>query len=963
MSFWQNEVALKATITSTLFWEVEMLRKVFIVLLTLLVSSSMLYAATTGKIAGVVKDKETGEPLPGANVIVVGTTLGAATDVNGQYVILNVPVGTYSVKAGFIGYRDVTIHNIRVSLDLTTEANFDLPTEAIELGSVEIVAERPLVNKNATNEVHIVSGEQIKKLPLRGYENVAALSGAVVKVGGTLYVRGGRSDEVAYYIDGVLQNNPLNNGRVGSLANNSIEEVQTQTGGFNAEFGFANSGVIQVTSKTGGPKLNLNGEVISDDWLSRTSKNLGAYSYGYNLYTLSLNGPVPGLKNAKFYLAGERTYMADRDPRAGVHPAGVDEATGNVILTEGPKPSNALSRWNWNGNISLDVRPFQFKIGGNSTRDNWRSYQHAYSLFNSEFNPKSTRDTDSYYLKATHTVNASTFWTATGSWFRTFGESGDYRFFDDVEAYGDTTKNHFLRSPGNNPRLDAAKAYFSPLGTTWGNYSKNETSYLGLKADITHQAGRTHELKAGFDFRRNTVRSYSVGPLRVASARAANPEASDESVYRSAFADNTGYNILGTEKVDEGINKARHPLIGAAYVQDKLEFSDLVLNLGLRWDYFDTDEPTFADPSNIILNADGNIDPAQLRDPETYSVLSPRIGMSFPVTDQTVFHAQWGKFIQSPRLDRLFIGYTGFANRLQAGNFVTLNNPLLKPIKTTAFEVGFRQQLGNNAALNITAYYKELRDLIQARNLNINQTTFATFINGDYGTVKGVSMTFELRRTQHVSAFASYTLQFAGGTGSASNDAFAINWLGNPPVYPTFVAPLSFDQRHTGSVNVDFRTVAGEGPRFLGGHPFGRFGANLLFTFGSGRPYTPGQMRSAVFGSGPAAQNRPQAAINSSYTPFTSQLDFKVDKSFEVGGVDFNVYFWAINILNTKNVRSVYEQSGEPNTDGYLESDPGKSDIARLGPNFVSYYDARVNNPNNYDLPRQYRLGLQFNLQ
>jgi len=946
-----------------------MYRKLSIVLLSLLILPALLFAGTTGKIRGKVTDKETGEALPAGNVTIVGTTMGAAADLNGEYVILNVPVGSYSVRSSFIGYSSVTISNVRVSADLTTEVNFALPAEAIGVGAVEIIAERPLVNKNATNEIHITTAEQIQNLPVRGYENLVALNGGVVKVGGNIYVRGGRTEEVAYYIDGVLQNDPWSANRSGDLINNSIEEVQVQSGGFNAEYGFANSGLVNVTSKTGGADLVLSGEIISDEFLSEDEKNLGTFSYGYNLYNLAVSGPVPGSDKIKFYLAGERQFLRDRRTSSGVHPAGVDETTGEVILKEGPLPNNQLARWNWNGNVTIDLRPLQFKIGGNSTRDDWREYIHTWSLFNSENNPRNVRDTDSYYVKATHTLGANTFYTATASFFRTERKRGDYRFFEDVEAYGDTTKNPYLRSPGNNPPRDAALAEFRPFGTTLGTFSRNKSSYFGLKADLTHQQGTVHELKTGFELRYNTIRRYEVSGLRIGSARNANPDASLESIYSSAYAEPIGYNILGTEEIDEGINGARHPILAAFYVQDKLEFSDLVVNIGLRYDYFKTDEATFADwnpelgEGTVKLTPDGQIDPSQLGDDKTYTTLSPRIGLSFPVTDRTVFHAQYGKFTQQPDLENLYVGYLEMANRLRAGNMVTMDNPLLKPVKTTSYEIGFRQQIGDNAALDITAYYKELRDLIQARNLSLNNTSFATFVNGDFGSVKGLSATFELRRTQRVAAVASYTLQYAGGTGSAANDAFAINWLGNPPVYPTFVAPLDFDQRHTGSLSIDFRTLAGEGPTFMGGHPFGRLGANLLFTFGSGRPYTPGHMRSAIFASGPAAQNRPQAAINSAYRPFVSQLELKVDKSFTLAGVDLNAYLWVINLLGTKNVRNVYEQTGEPDTDGYLVTAAGQALINLHGENFVSYYNARLNNPYNFEIPRQIRLGLRFDVR
>lgn len=930
-----------------------MLKKILFVVVAVLVPIS-LFAQTTGKIAGTVTDRETGDPLPGANVVVEGTTLGAATDINGNYVILNVPVGTYAVRASFIGYETVTVRNIRVSIGLTTELNFELPSEALEVGEIEVVAERPLVNKNATNTIKIVSSEDIENLPVRGYANVAGLQGGVVQVGGTLYVRGGRPEEVQFYVDGVSQNDPFTLNRAGDLINNSIEEVQVQTGGFNAEYGFANSGIIQVTTKTGGSDYQVSGEIITDEFLGDDSETLGAFGYGYNIRNIAFSGPVPSTDKAKFYFAIENSDFDDSRRSAGVHPVRFDSTTNQVITRGGPLPNNGLERWNWNGNILLDFRPLQFKIGGNSTRDEGRNYIHSFSLFNNELNPRTEREVDSYFLKATHTVGSNTFWTATASWFRSEFRQGDPRFFEDVEAYGDTSRNPALPLPGNNPRTNDLHARFRPEGTTFGVWQKSKSTYFALRADLTHQSGRLHEFKAGFETRFHTIRRYQVFPLRIASARAANPGASTPDVYRSAFAANIGYDVTGQTEVNDGIDRARKPTLAAVYVQDKLEFSDLVLNLGLRWDYFATDAPTFEDPTNVEITEGGFIDPAQLGEEKTYSDLNPRIGISFPVTDRTVFHAQYGKFTQPPELDRLYIAYTDFANNLQAGNFTTSENPELRPVRTTAYEVGFRQQIGDNAALDVTAYYKELRDLVQARNIQAQPVAYAAFVNGDYGTVKGVSATFQLRRTKRVAMSAQYTLQFAGGTGSAANDAFAINWLGNPPVYPTFVAPLDFDQRHTGAINFDFRTTATD--------VVGRAGLNLLLTFHSGRPYTPGQMRSAVFATGPSAQNQPVAAINSATMPFFINLDAKLDKSFTVGNVDFNVYLWVINLLDNEGVRNVYEQNGEPDTDGWLQTPQGEA-FAAQAPSAASFYRARVNSPFNFEEPRQYRLGVRFNIK
>ncbi|MDZ7315059.1 MAG: TonB-dependent receptor, partial [candidate division KSB1 bacterium] len=182
-----------------------------------------LFSATTGKIIGVVTDKATGEALAGANVMIEGTTLGAATNAQGGYIILNVPPGIYTLKASFIGYQVVRISNVRVSVDLTTEVNFQLPTEAIEVQQISIVAERPLINVNATNETHIMTAEDIANMPVRSYAGVVATASGVVSARGTLYVRGGRQDEIAYYVDGIYSNDLRTGQRVGDVPITSLE--------------------------------------------------------------------------------------------------------------------------------------------------------------------------------------------------------------------------------------------------------------------------------------------------------------------------------------------------------------------------------------------------------------------------------------------------------------------------------------------------------------------------------------------------------------------------------------------------------------------------------------------------------------------------------------------------------------------------------------------------------------------
>ncbi|HIC74312.1 MAG TPA: hypothetical protein EYO92_04385, partial [Candidatus Marinimicrobia bacterium] len=224
----------------------------FIIVLTPLL---ILAQGGRGKIRGVVTDQETGEALVGANVSIEGTSLGASTDLNGVYVVLAIPAGTYAVRVGYIGYREVVLSNIRVSENLTTSQDFQLSPSAIEVDALQIVAERPLIQRNTTNTVRITTQEDIKNMPVRGLQNLIALEAGTVMQDGELHIRGGRTGEVAYFIDGVSAMNPMYNSENVTVIQEALEEVQMQAGGYTAEFGGGNSGIVRSTLRSGGSQI------------------------------------------------------------------------------------------------------------------------------------------------------------------------------------------------------------------------------------------------------------------------------------------------------------------------------------------------------------------------------------------------------------------------------------------------------------------------------------------------------------------------------------------------------------------------------------------------------------------------------------------------------------------------------------------------------------------------------------
>ena len=955
-------------------------------------------AGDTGKIMGTVSDARTGDAMVGANVILEGTTMGAASGMDGRFFIMNVPPRRYTMAVSVVGYMTTRIENVIVNVNLTTIQDVAMEETVIEGQVVVVTAARPLVDRNVTNATRILRLEDFQNLPMRDYSSVVATQPGVVRVGEAMHVRGGRQDEIAYYVDGVYVNDLRTGERMGDVPINSVEEISYQAGGFNAEYGFANSGVVQTSTKIGRLSYNINGEVITDSWLSAENDDLGAYSYGYNIYNMGLSGPVPGLgEKLRFFVTGERRFLHDRRPTVGKHPFLVDigDSVGVAeIGTEtGPLPHNSESEWMFNGNFLLDAKPLQFKVGGNYWSSDYREYSQHRSLMEEAMNHYPTDEEFSYsaYGKITHAVSPYTFYTATLSYHAHGTERADGVLGRNIADYGDLSDWNdnditvpFLVMDGTNPGdpYRFGSGIFDSV-SVFDDYYLNRSISMGIKFDVTSEVKNIHELKVGFEYRYNTLRRYSVTrPMQIAGTLADNPGLDPRAAYRAGYTDNFGYPIYfgdGGDPVDpdatldDGDDGAKHPIIASAYFQDKVEISDLVLNIGLRWDMMNANDKKLDDPYYIPLDADGFIEMDQLVDTEAQHSFSPRIGIGFPVTDKTVFHAQYGRFVQQPQFSFLYTGWDYLAGQILQGNQVDIGNPDLRPTKTTQYEVGLSQQLGENAALDISAFYKEIRDLIVLRNrYEASPNTYPQYQNGDYGSVKGFSISYDLRRTDRISAHAGYTLQFAGGTGSTSGGNFFVTWIGTE-YYPTFVAPLDFDQRHTGSVNLDIRGKPDDGPVFR------NMGLNLYWSFGSGLPYTQKRIADTIF-QARFSTAFPVAAINSAYTDWTQQLDMKMNKSFNFVGVTFDAYVWVINLLGTDNpfnrkndrfnygldigatdYMGIYEATGVPDDNGWLSTSEGQNWIANNGGQPAEdLYRAYIDHPYNWGTPRQIRLGLRF---
>jgi hypothetical protein len=309
-------------------------------------------------------------------------------------------------------------------------------------------------------------------------------------------------------------------------------------------------------------------------------------------------------------------------------------------------------------------------------------------------------------------------------------------------------------------------------------------------------------------------------------------------------------------------------------------------------------------------------------------------------------------------LSNLYLSNTVLAANFTSGNYTISPNAKLNTEKTTQSEVGFSQVIGSNVALDVTGFYKEVRDYTLVKNLFDARLDGAEFVwaqyqNGDYGVVKGMSFGLGMNRTGGLMANLGYTVSWAEGTGSDPLSNYYIAWQSDQGEagFPTLINPLDYDQRHTGSLLLDYRF--GKSAGMLEGS-----GINMIYTFGSGTPYTPSQIASALFGRG---EIYPTAPVNSGYTPWTTNLDIRFDTGVKLGSVGMTIYLLVENALAAENVRTVYDGTGVAGTDGWLYTDPGKAWLSG-NEDAADYYLAQVRDPTNWDKPRTVQLGVKMNL-
>lgn len=901
-----------------------------ILFLFLLLSQSQIYAAGTGKIVGKVTDTQTGEELIGINVLVENTTMGAATGIDGTYIINNIEPGVYSLVFSGVGYQKKIVTNVRVSSDFTTTIDMQLSTEAIGLETIIVQATRPMVRKDLTSSQTNIDDSQIKTLPVESISQILSLQAGITKgASGELHIRGGRSTEIAYNVNGVSAINPYDFGRTVQISTNAVQEVSVVSGTFNAEYGNALSGVVNTITREGGSKYTGTLSYYTGDYVSSSTDvffNVDDIDPVNNqVVEGTFGGPIPLLEdNFSFFFSGR--YNNDKGYLYGIRQHTVfdslsrDPLQANVLYIAQTGDGAIVSMnpsTDLNTTAKLTFKPIPtIKINYDVVYSNsdYQSYSHNY-----KYNPDANYNQMTWglinSLEYRHAVSNSTFFSLKGSY-------NIYDFKRYLYPLLDASGSEVSFNPGMSldglqadPRYqpdDKSNSYSSYTFVSGGTQPQHfyQRSYTSeVKFDITSQVTNQHEVKFGAKGKWDTMDFVFFEVLR------------NRSNYLTPTIPNP-FDQRGSIDI-----YSRSPQQFSGYLQDKMEFTSMILNAGLRLDYFKANAVYAPDPfapTQNLVDADGKL------------TLSPRLGISFPITDEGIIHFSYGHFYQLPPF-RFLYSNPEFED---IAALPVYGNANLDPEKTVTYELGLQQQLNETLAFNVTGFYKDVRDLLAIEQIRISSNSiYQKYVNKDYGNIKGITFSLTKRKMPDdlFGASLDYTFQVAEGN-EVSADAFFID-LQSGRQSEKIPVPLNWDQSHTINGVITF-----------GGDR--DWTVTIVGNLGTGLPYSPQLYEQQIY-----------LKTNSGRKPLQTNVDLLIDKSFILYSTTLTIFLKVYNLFDTKNESFVYDDTGRA-TYSLEETKGGPQATNAISEEYPAIKSATeyFNRPNYYSAPREVRFGLTLEI-
>ena len=942
--------------------ELNELRQIKTILLLLCCTgfiASMVFGQGKGVIKGTVKDAKTGEGLPVVNVKIKGTYYGAVTDFDGHYTIPKINPGSYTLEFSLVGYTLVQHTDVKVEADKESIVDLNMQETVLSLGQeVLVVGEKPLVNLEETASKHSISSDDLKATAIVDVRDVVSQQLGVVQTDNEIHIRGGRSSENAYLLDGVSIQDPLAGTGFGlQISTEAIENVQVITGGFNAEYGQATSGVVDVSLKEGSP--DYHGSLsYKRDHLGRANGSLHIFNQDLNEFTLS--GPEPLttflLPLSGVHDIGAVTFFTDFSANFSDGTFGKRANQINSSIFYGtrftPREENnyfGLVKLTWKISQMMRIsysytRSVSITQNSQALQTNLEyvesspGFQYAFENILDNANTY-THDNQMHMISLTHTLSNSMFYELKYSHYFTHlrADANGLNYTQYTEPL-DIVTFPVSYYPVNWPVRDTVNVipgdglYDLGNGFTWHDHYVIENS---LKFDLTKNFSERNTFKTGFDITFQEMQNIDI--------------------YEP---------WVGTLGLNNDIYRVS-PAFGALYAQDNITYGGMILNVGLRFDYWA--------PGQYVDDAvkDTNVItiPDEIRKDymnSTYSFfghrwkgrISPRIGISHPISDNQMLWFNYGQFSKRPKPQ--FV-YAKLSPSAAQSSFQEFGNPDLNPETTVSYELGLRTQFSNNDVLTVDAYYKDIFDYVTTKSAKVTSarlsgSSFYTYINQDYATSRGIEAEYRKNIGKWFQGTITGSYSITTGKSSTPDEAVLV---ARGVDYETIKENyMSWDRPFQFNIMTMFNVVKDE--------PLFGFGRGVLDDYSfyihafyeSGKRYTP------YIYSGIAANGQPiyYQDINNLLGAVGQDwfwIDVNFEKSFKLVGIGFVFSVKVTNILDTKNSAIINPVTGKAYE--YGDDTPyGKGWNNPLYPQLQSPVTAYPYDPSRYLAGRNVLFGLSM---
>lgn len=904
----------------------------------------MLLGQPDASIQGTVRDFKTGNPLPGVNVIIKGTYYGAATGSDGNYLITSISPGSYDIEISMVGYKILLKTGVKVEAGAAVTENFDLEQTVLMLGEeVVVIGKKPLFDVDETATLTRISSDDIQNKIVNSVEDILSEQIGVTTVDNEIHIRGGRIDESLFIIDGLSIKDPLS-GYGGNLFINaeSIDNLEIITGGYSAEYGQAMSGVINIRLKEGRDKYEGSFKYASDNWgFSQDSYshyntdhlefNLGGPSTLFELLPKALGFDFPGMFSffANAYGKGSDTHLPIATNvyphRNWSLPGFSDTQTEELLDLITPREEND---WHLLYKLTWEVTPqkklsasYDFSLNVNQGFFMPRAfsstyYPYRYQEILDQYNTI-TRESRLLNVNWVHTLNPQTFYEVTMGRFLTMEHSAvqDFHWSEYQQRLDLEPINYTIQDLDGNVDITLGDEFYDTgVSSEW--YDISSDNYR-LDMDWTHQTQSRQKMKAGIEITYTEMQVLDIDePWTGETGLGSNYDA-----YRA------------------------QTTFGAFYIQDRIVFEGMTVNLGLRYDFWFPGkyvENAIADSSIVVITDAAR----QIFMDETFEFfgyrgkgrISPRVGISHPVTDNDVLYFYYGHFSQLPTFQYVYAKLTSSSPT----TYQVFGNPNLDPKTTVQYELGIKHRFSEDQVLEMKAYWKDMFDYetsqsIRPSNPKYSHMSFLMYLNADYARSRGVEIILKSRLLKNFYADVNFNYSIATGKSSNPNDNLLVE-SGQIREKPLNEIYLRWDKPFQIFANLSYN------------HPTG-LGASLRLEYETGRRYTRAivdtirEENDVEYYQGIYEDEKPYFYISKEPTTNT---DLKLYKRFELGGLSYRLFLDIQNLWDQRIARRINPFTGN----GY---NPGE---------IIPY--SMIDNPNpNYDpsrflRPRTIELGLQI---